>query len=204
MEYATFGPWLWRCRCAFLPTLRQRSRALILGDGDGRFTARLLAGNPSIEVEAVDASRSMLEALLRRAGHNRARVSTYCADIRCWQPGSPPYDLIVTHFFLDCLTTAEVRNLAGRLRGSLAPSALWVISEFAAPQNRFGRNVARPIISALYAAFGLLTGLKVRALPDHCAALEDAGFMLEQRKRRLGGLLVSELWSSRLSEYRSL
>lgn len=203
MEYATFGPWLWRCRCFFLPALRGRRRALVLGDGDGRFTARLLAANSSIGVEAVDASASMLGALLRRAGRHGARVSTHCADVRCWQSDSPPYDLIVTHFFLDCLTTQEVRNLAERLRGSIEPSALWVVSEFAAPQNRFGRIVARPVISLLYAAFGLLTGLKVRTLPDHSAALRDAGFTLEQRRRWLGGLLVSELWSLRLSEHRT-
>jgi cyclopropane fatty-acyl-phospholipid synthase-like methyltransferase len=202
MEYATFGPWLWRCRCFFLPVLKGCRHALVLGDGDGRFTARLLAANSSVGVEAVDASPSMLGALIRRAGRHGARVSTHCADLRCWQSDSPLYDLIVTHFFLDCLTTQEVRNLAERLRASIEPSALWVVSEFAAPHNRFGRIVARPVISLLYAAFGLLTGLKVRTLPDHSAALRDAGFMLEQRRRWLGGLLVSELWSRHLSEIR--
>jgi hypothetical protein len=105
--------------------------------------------------------------------------------------------LIVTHFFLDCLTTEEVRNLAATLRGSVAPGALWIVSEFAAPQNWFGRLIARPIVSALYRAFGVLTGLKVRELPDYSAALRDAGFALEKRRAWLGGLLVSQLWSRR-------
>ncbi len=196
MEYATFGPWLCWCRCAFLPELKRSRRALVLGDGDGRFTARLLATNAMVQMDAVDASASMLRSLLRRTESHAYRVSVYCADACRWQAGSPPYDLIVTHFFLDCLTTAEVRNLAKRLRGAIAPGALWLVSEFAVPQNRFGRWIARPVVAVLYQAFGLLTGLKVRSLPDHVASLRDAGFTLEKRRTWLGGLLVSQLWSA--------
>ncbi|HZP07243.1 MAG TPA: class I SAM-dependent methyltransferase [Terracidiphilus sp.] len=199
MEYATFGPWLWWCRRYFLPALKNSRRAVILGDGDGRFTARLLATNPAIHVDAVDASPSMLQSLLQNAGPRAARVSVHWADARRWQPTASvhdqSYDLIVTHFFLDCLTTKEVRDLAERLRVSLGSDALWVVSEFAAPRNWFGHVVARPIIAALYAAFGLLTGLRVRALPDYDRVLRESGFRLGKRKQWLGGLLVSELWS---------
>ena len=48
----------------------------------------------------------------------------------------------------------------------------------------------------LYRAFGLLTGLAVRALPDYDAALCTAGFKLAKKRSWLGGLLVSELWSA--------
>jgi ubiquinone/menaquinone biosynthesis C-methylase UbiE len=195
MEYATFGPWLWRCRCIFLPEMGECRRALVLGDGDGRFTARLLAENSAIQVDAIDASASMLRVLAARAGAQGHRVTVHCADARYWQTNSLACDLIVTHFFLDCLTTAEVRDLAKKLRGMLAPSGLWVVSEFAVPKNWFGRVVARPIVSTLYAAFGLLTGLKVRTLPNYPAALREAGFVLKKRRTWLSGLLVSELWS---------
>jgi hypothetical protein len=59
----------------------------------------------------------------------------------------------------------------------------------------YGRLVARPLIAALYRVFGLLTGLAVRTLPDHPSALRAAGFTLLERRSRLAGLLVSELWS---------
>lgn len=197
MEYASFGPWLWWCRCAFLFEFRNCRRAAILGDGDGRFTARLLVANPFIEIDAVDASEAMLRSLMRRAGPHAQRIRTRCGDARNWQPNGQPYDLIVTHFFLDCLTTAEVRTLAMKMRGCAAPAAQWVVSEFAAPEGWFGRAVARPIIWLLYRAFGLLTGLAVRRLPDHCAALREAGFALEKRRTWIGGLLASELWRAK-------
>lgn len=196
MELVTFGPWLDRCRFSFLGDLASCRRALVMGDGDGRFTARLTRLNPLIEVDAVDASSAMLRELLRRAGSGAARVQVHCADARLWQPANPPYDLIATHFFLDCLTGDEVRFLAERLRGAMLPSALWVLSEFATPEGVFGRWVARPVVWLLYRAFGLLTGLSIRTLPNHAAGLRAAGFTLRERRTFLCGLLTAEIWSA--------
>jgi ubiquinone/menaquinone biosynthesis C-methylase UbiE len=194
MEFVTFGPLLARCRTAFLAEMTSARRALVLGDGDGRFTAALLRENPQVQLVAVDASEAMLDALLRRAGTNARRISIRVADVRGWQPENANYDLVATHFFLDCLTTEECRALAAKLRGAVSPGGHWVVSEFAVPQGWFGRLVARPLIDLLYRAFGVLTGLRVRSLPDHCAALRDSGFTLASRRTRLGGLLVSEMW----------
>jgi SAM-dependent methyltransferase len=196
MELASFGPWLWWCRCTFLDSLTECRRALIIGDGDGRFTARLLRANPAVQIDAVDASTAMLASLLRRAGSDTSRVRTFCADARQWQPANPPYDLIVTHFFLDCLTTEEIQSLAATVRKAVSPQALWLVSEFAIPAGWFGRLVARPLVWCLYWAFGHLTGLTVRKLPDHRGPLRQSGFALQKHRTQLGGLLVSELWSA--------
>jgi hypothetical protein len=194
MEYATFGPWLTRCRCAFLSALETRCDAVILGDGDGRFSSRLLRVNRRIQVTAVDASSAMLDSLRKRTQRDAERVSVHCTDARRWRPGPAQYDLIVTHFFLDCLTTAEIRQLAENLRPCLRPDALWLISEFAVPRGWLGRSIGRLIVATLYQAFGLLTGLRVNRLPDHASALESEGFERTERRTWLGGLLVSELW----------
>jgi SAM-dependent methyltransferase len=194
MELLTFGPWLERCRCAFLGDLAGCRRAAVLGDGDGRFTAQLLRANSTIEIDAVDLSPAMLRTLLRSAGHNAVRIRVHCADALTWQPANPPYDLVVTHFFLDCLTEDDVRSLADRLQGALSPAGLWIVSEFAIPEGAFGRWVARPVVWLLYRTFGLLTGLAVRNLPDHAAALRGAGFKLRKRRSWLGGLLIAEIW----------
>lgn len=197
MEIFTFGPFLALCRNAFLPELVTARRALVLGDGDGRFTDELLRVNSEVRVDEVDASSAMLDALLRRTEANRRRVSVHYADAREWQPERDTYDLVVTHFFLDCLTTDECRRLAARLWSAVSPSAVWVVSEFAVPDGWFGRLVAHPLIGLLYRAFGVLTGLRIRSLPDHHAALREAGFTLARRRTRLCGLLVSEMWTPR-------
>ncbi len=197
MEWLSFGPWLARCRHAFLGEMKGARRALVLGDGDGRFTRALLQSNTAVQVDAVDASAAMLRALLRSAGRDAQRVRTYTADARHWAPDAQPYDMVATHFFLDCLTTDEVRELAARVRPALAQDAVWVVSEFAVPQGAYGRLVARPLIAFLYIAFGVMTGLRVRRLPDHGGAMEQAGFTLRERRIWLGGLLMAEIWTSR-------
>ena len=133
---------------------------------------------------------------LRSAGRDAQRVRTYMADARRWTEREP-YDMVATHFFLDCLTTDEVRELAARVRPALAQDAVWVVSEFAVPQGAYGRLVARPLIAFLYIAFGVMTGLRVRRLPDHGGAMEQAGFTLRERRIWLGGLLMAEIWTSR-------
>lgn len=197
LEWCSFGPVLWHCRCTFLTEMKSSRAALIIGDGDGRFTARLLEENPQITVEAVDSSESMLRQLMQTAGRNVDRVRVQLADARQLNLAPRNFDLVATHFFLDCLTTVEVEDLAMRLRGIMPHDAAWVVSEFAIPDNWYGRLIARPLVTALYIAFGFLTGLSIRQLPAHREALQRAGFTLAKQGTWLGGLLVSELWQPR-------
>jgi hypothetical protein len=67
------------------------------------------------------------------------------------------------------------------------------VSEFAVPRG-LAALPAKSIVAALYTAFRLITGLRVRTLPDYSGALIRAGFTLEERKPFLAGLLVSDLW----------
>jgi SAM-dependent methyltransferase len=195
LEYVTFGPSLQQARTRYLSELGQCERALVLGDGDGRFTACLLRANPEIQIHAVDGSPKMLQALLRSAGAHAGRVTTETADLRHWQPApGATYDLVATHFFLDCLTTDEIWELASRVMPALTEGALWVVSDFAIPEGRLGRLYARPLVSGLYLAFRWLTGLGVRQLPDHQPALAATGWTLRDSNGLLGGLLICQLW----------
>jgi ubiquinone/menaquinone biosynthesis C-methylase UbiE len=198
LEYLSFGPWLGRCRRAQLGHLAGAQRALLLGDGDGRFLARLLAANTTLTVDVVDSSHSMLRLLdrrIRRVGPQAyQRICLHPADALEWNP-SGSYDLVVSHFFLDCFFAPQLERLFDRILPHLRPGAQWVISEFAIPRNAFTSYLARGLIGLLYQAFGLLTGLPVRALPDYQAALLRRGFLLRQDRRYLAGLLCSQLWS---------
>lgn len=195
LEYATFGRTLERCRFHFLPALITARRALVLGDGDGRFLARLLAANPEVQADVVDISPAMLRQLNGKLPPQaRLRITLHQADARTFVPGTGDYDLVVSHFFFDCLLQPELSALADRLAPQLVPGALWVVSEFSQPHGRIASLAGRAIVLGLYAAFGLLTGLQVRSLPDHGAMLENSGFQLRSQKLFLNGLLVSQLW----------
>jgi SAM-dependent methyltransferase len=195
LEYFSFGPVLEHCRFYRIPQLMSAKRALVLGDGDGRFLARLLAANPNLYADVVDQSPAMLRLLEARASaaEARNRIQIHQTDARAFTP-SGRYDLVVTHFFLDCFTTVEVRTLAATIRPHLDPNARWLVSEFAIP-NGIAALPARSVVASLYAAFRILTGLRTRSLPDYASILAISGLRLEDRKRFLAGLLVSELWS---------
>jgi hypothetical protein len=195
LEYLTFGPYLQRTRTHYLPQLIHCRRALVLGDGDGRFTASLLQINSEIQVHAVDASPKMLAALRKSAARHANRVITEAADLRHWQPPrNARYDLIATHFFLDCLTTEEISTLAQRLTPSTTPNAQWLLSEFAIPPTVFGHLLATPLIAFLYCAFRILTSLRLTHLPNHQSALENSGWTLQSHSPLIRGLLTSQLW----------
>lgn len=203
LEKLTFGDLLWTCRCAHLDAMRSARTALILGDGDGRFTARLLEVNPLVEIDAIDASSAMLRALAGRAGAHRERVRTHLADARLFTPPLQHYDLVVTHFFLDCLTTQEITALATRLRQHLSSSSRWVISDFAVRDGWFGTIFARPLVTALYLAFAMLARTRVFRLPDRHSALTTAGFVPQSTVSFASGLLFSEIWTESDTEVRA-
>jgi SAM-dependent methyltransferase len=200
MEYLTFGHSLERCRTYFLPQLADHHSALVLGDGDGRFLARLLAANLSLYADVVDTSPAMLQLLTCRAHAASpgasARLRTHQVSALNFEPDRVPdtkYDLIVTHFFLDCLAQSEVDALAQRVVRHTAPNAVWLISDFRIPAGAM-HWPARALVRALYLSFRILTGLRTSTLPDHAAALTAAGFTLAAQHHFLAGLLTSEIW----------
>jgi SAM-dependent methyltransferase len=196
LEYLTLGRALERCRLHYLPSLLKRKRALILGDGDGRFLAQLLAKSPHLHADAIDTSATMLQLLRKRcealAPNASTRLNTRQSDaLTC--PLDQPYDLIVTHFFLDCLTQPDLETLITRITPTLSPKALWLVSDFQIPSGPL-RLPAKILVRTLYLAFRILTGLRTTQLPDHATPLQHAGLTRIAHRYRLAGLLVTELW----------
>jgi len=198
LEYASFGKALERRRWAFLAAATISRNAILCGGGDGRFLARLLRANRAVRVDFVDASPKMVELAERRVTAMgrafRSRVQFYTADLRNFDPPHSPYDLVVTHFFLDCFTDTEVSELADLLASWTAHQAQWIVSEFQQAQGRFAAVWTQIVVRALYLAFRISTNLRVTRLPRYEDALSSAGFCLQRREQALGGLLRSSLW----------
>jgi ubiquinone/menaquinone biosynthesis C-methylase UbiE len=189
LEYIGFGRALERRRNAFLADIADARRALVLGEGDGRFLARLAPAifkRPAAAIDYVDLSSRMLSLARRRAGD---RVRYILGDARSIPLRAAEYDLIVTHFFLDCFDPQDATALVDRIAATAVPGARWVISEF-----RDANWWSRLSISALYLFFRITTGLKTRRLVDHRPMLQEQGFVLEKSEIARCGLLVSELW----------
>lgn len=200
LEYASLGPVLEHLRLHHLASLRHLgsgpANALILGDGDGRFSAHLLAAYPTLTADAVDLSRTMLRLLKSRTAAAGERIRLHqqnALDFAATLPPRPSYDLIVTHFFLDCLIQPQVQTLIACVAPACEPRALWLVSEFRIPEGIL-RWPARLYVRALYLAFRLLTGLRTTHLPDYGAAFRQAGWQIVDSHHALFGLLTTELW----------
>ena len=193
LEYVTLGPTLAYCRTHFLPLLSDRRRALVLGDGDGRFLARLLTANPTLSADAVDISAAMLHLLRQRCeaiAPSRLRTHHHSALTHA---AAADTDLIAAHFFFDCLTQPDLDTLIRSLARQTRPDALWLISDFRIPSGLM-RLPAQLYIRSLYLAFRLLTGLRTRSLPDHATTLRRIGLVRTHRRLSLFGLLSTEVW----------
>jgi hypothetical protein len=101
---------------------------------------------------------------------------------------------VVAHFFFDCFTSRDIAALVSRIAPALTPDARWLISEFAIPAAGVRAFAARLLVRALYFGFWLITGLKVKRLPDYQSALGSSGFACARAEAGLGGALRSELW----------
>jgi len=135
MEWALAGKKLQRCRTAFLDDIAPPSRVLFLGEGNGRCLAAVAERFPGAALTCVDSSAAMLAQARRRfarAGFGQRTVDWVHADVHAWMPRGS-FDLIVSHFFLDCFEREQLRALLPRIASAAAPNATWLLADFCEP-----------------------------------------------------------------------
>jgi ubiquinone/menaquinone biosynthesis C-methylase UbiE len=196
MEWLLAGRKLQRCRATFLSTIPPPRRALVVGEGHGPFVAALLKAHPNVHCTCVDASARMLEAAknrLRAANLSDARVEFIHADILKWNAASQ-YDLIATHFVLDCFRPDQLDRVSTQLASMAAPGANWLLSDFQEPSAGPAKWRARAILEMMYLFFRWATALPASKLTPPDEFLARRGFSLSRRKTFDWGLLHSDLW----------
>jgi ubiquinone/menaquinone biosynthesis C-methylase UbiE len=198
LEFLAFGRDLERARTAYVDRLAGCREILVLGEGDGRYLARLVQAAPAARIHCVDASAAMLARASARlsATPARERVTFERADALSLRLVPERYDAVVTLFFLDCFPAGQVAALIDRVRISLRPGALWAWADFAVPPRGWARWRARATLALLYAFFRWQTSLPARELPPAEEMLRRAGFRLVAERELQAGLVRSALFSS--------
>lgn len=187
-EYLSFGPLLAMTRRAHVQALAGVRHAVVLGDGDGRFTEFAMRTHPALRVTGVDISPAMLQLLERRCAAYEDRLTTVEANVT-HGVDLRGYDAAVAHFFLDCLSDEQVDALIARA----GDVRVWVVSDFQVPDGVL-RVPAKLMVRALYLAFRVLAGLRTQRLPRWRGAMERNGFTRGEQRKYLGGILFSEVW----------
>ena len=143
------------------------------------------------------------------------RVCFLQKDIRTWEPPGRHYDLIVTHFVLDCFPQAQLAGIIQDLARAASNDAVWLLADFCIPEKGVARWRARAWLAVMYKFFRLTTGIQASELIDPTAFMQAAGFkerrlgtadqtnggskpsLLEASNSSFGGMLKSELWRKR-------
>jgi len=195
-EYISFGNQLQECRTACLDYAEDHQRALILGEGDGRFLQQLIARNPEIQVDCVDSSPAMIALAQARILRTQPdhRVTFHQADAHSVALPPQTYDLVVTHFFLDCFDAAALQRLTKKIANSLKPNAIWLLADFQIPPTGLARIRARLWLVFLYTFFALTTQLNTRQLHDPTQELGKNGLVCLKSVKTGWKLLKSEAW----------
>ncbi len=199
LEMLCAGPLLQRCRTAFLGEIQSPRHVLIVGEGNGRFLVNFLRAHPDAQVTCVEASAVMLrlaQARLVASGLDSRSVEFVHADLFAWAPPLRRFDLLVTHFFLDCFRSDQLAAIIARLAASAAPEARWLVADFREPSSGFAKWRARAIIQSLYFFFRSVARLSATRLTPPDALLARHGFVLRERRTWDWGLLHSDLWAA--------
>ncbi|EEF62221.1 class I SAM-dependent methyltransferase [Pedosphaera parvula] len=198
MEFILAGGKLQRSRTAHLKSIREPKRALLLGEGNGRFLVELLSMHSQARVTCLDASQRMLDCARSRIvkhGMDGGSVEFIHADILEWLPGSQKFDLIVTNFFLDCFTPQQIEMVVEKLAGAATPEAQWLLADFREPPAGMRKLRAKLILQSMYLFFRAVTRLPASRLTPPDSYLRRHRFELVQRSQADWGLLHSDLWN---------
>jgi SAM-dependent methyltransferase len=158
----------------------------------------LLRAHPGLEVDCVDASERMLQLArkwIERELPDRAdRIHFLRRDITSWSPPENRYDLVVTHFFLDCFPEDRVADIVTRLSRTVTADATWLLADFCTPAGGFARVGAGLWLAVMYRFFQSTAGIEADELLDAAPFLEAEGFSMARQHLSRRGMLKSELW----------
>jgi len=198
LERIAFGDDLQRCRVACLGEIATPHRVLIVGEGDGRFLCELLRLHPGVEVDCLDESRRMLllarERIERELPERARGVRFLQQDIRSWDAPEQHYDLLVTHFVLDCFPEAVLGGVIKKLAGAATDDANWLLADFCVPANGMARLRARAWLGTMYLFFRITARIPATELIDPTPFMQGEGFDVARQHLFRQGMLKSEMW----------
>jgi ubiquinone/menaquinone biosynthesis C-methylase UbiE len=153
--------------------------------------------HPKIDVDCVDASETMLQlarARLRRTHpESVSHVHFICEDILKWSP-QESYDLLVTHFFLDCFPGRQLQAIIAKLARAAEPGGVWLIADFTLPRRSIARAHARLWLRMMYKFFQAIAGIAANELVDPTPYLDRHGFIRDSENVSRGEMLRSDVY----------
>lgn len=197
MEAVLAGDKLQKCRVHWLDSVRHCRRALLVGEGNGRFLSVCAEKLPDAQFTVVDASAEMLRQAERRwsrAGGLPDRVKFLQRSLPGLGLSEQTFDLIVTNCFFDCFTPEQLQRVIDDIARFANESAIWLVTDFAVPERGWAKWRAKAALRAAYTFFRLTTRISAREICPPDPLLVKAGFELKGRVEGDAGLIYSAMW----------
>jgi len=134
------------------------------------------------------------ERTARTSGRGCQRVEFVHENVLHWNPSGGTFDLVVTHFFLDCFDPARLGEVIKRISAAANPRATWLLADFCEPERGPLKWRARAILSLMYGFFRVATALPAKKLTPPDDLLASHGFELVERQLIEWNLLHSDVW----------
>jgi ubiquinone/menaquinone biosynthesis C-methylase UbiE len=197
MEAVLAGELLQRARTRWLSEVQQPRRILLAGEGPGRMLAACVAALPQSHITVVDRSAAMLAQARHHWSVEVGKISVEFrqADLRERLPEPGNFDLIITHFFLDCFNPDELATVVANLAAAATLRAEWLVTDFQVPPRGWQRMRARLGLWLAYGFFRRATDISARTITPPDSLLGAAGFNLRRRELLNYGLLHADLWT---------
>jgi SAM-dependent methyltransferase len=190
LERWVFGMRLDDAREAFFEEILEADRVLLVGEGNGRFLASLLARKDKGCVKVVENSAVMIRLAkdrVRRLGETRCTLKFIESDVREYHPADK-FDCVVTHFVLDLFNPPAQRSLIERITELTTRSGTWINVDFLP-----ARTLRGGILMWLqYSFFRLVSQIEARHCFDESTAAAAAGWTVIETISYLGGLVVAK------------
>jgi ubiquinone/menaquinone biosynthesis C-methylase UbiE len=193
MERVLAGEKLQACRTAHLDNIDHPQRALLVGEGNGRFLRAFVERFPNTEITCIDGSARMLEAA-KGALNSVAHVTYLHSDIREAALQENHFGLIVTNFFLDCFPPNQLAPVINKLATAATSESTWLVADFCEAPAGIKKARSKLILSSMYLFFRVVAKLPAHRLTQPDGLLRQQGFELIDRRRFEWDLLHADLW----------
>ena len=187
LKRLVFGRSLQRAEEFYLNRIPTGSRVLVAGGGRGEILNALQDLEKNFRVEYVEASSRMVGLAKKQKAAEGVRF--HCTDIRNFN-ANRPFEVLITPFFLDCFTDAELEVLMPKLIRMVEPGGIWLFTDFMpAPGLRY-----RLLTWLMYLFFRMTTGIRAVKLPDFNRHFARIGAQLISQTSWKDGYIESRVY----------
>ena len=158
----------------FLSRIPDHSKVLILGGGTGWILEELFATKPNLGVCYIEASAKMMD-LAKAKLHEDKRVQFILGTETDIPDRS--FDVVITNFYLDLFKEGSLRNALEKIKRSITPKALWIVTEFG--DHTWWHKV---LLKMMYLFFQFVCNIEANRLPNWNKAMQELGGIKSESK----------------------